>query len=134
MGQQYINKNNLYDRFGQIEIDGYTDGDDDKLNAVITSACAVVDGYVAPRYRLPLTNQHEVLKDAACDIVYYKLQTIQPTETARKNYEDALMTLSRISKGTMTLNEPTGEESKPRSKIYIRKNPRKFTMKMWGDC
>lgn len=133
MGQQYIDKSNLYDRFGQIEIDGYTDGSNDKLNAVITSACALVDSYVAPRYRLPLTNQHEVLKDAACDIVYYKLQTIQPTEAARKNYEDAVLTLSRISKGQMILNEPSGEESKNNCKIMVKNQPRRFTMNMWGD-
>lgn len=133
MGQPYIDKSNLYDRFGQNEIDGYTNGSDDKLTAVIVSACAVVDSYVAPRYRLPLRNQHEVLKDAACDIVYYKLQTIQPTEAARKNYEDAVLTLNRISKGQMILNEPSGEESKNNRKIMVKKQPRRFTFEMWGN-
>lgn len=133
MGQQYININDLYDHFSQIEIDELAGNDDIKVPSVIASVSALIDGYVAPRYHLPLINQYEILKDAACDIVYYKLQTIQPSETARKRYEDAISLLGRISAGKVMLNEPTGEESKARTKIYVKKQPRKFTMQMWGE-
>lgn len=132
MGQQYININDLYERFGQVEIDGLAGSDVIKVDAVISSVSALINGYVAPRYRLPLVNTYEILKDAACDIVYYKLY-LRPSDNIRKRYEDAVLLLERISSGKVMLNEPTGEESKARSKIYVKKQPRKFTLKMWGD-
>lgn len=132
MGQQYVNISDLYERFGQVEIDGLTGNDVIKVDAVIASVSALVDGYVAPRYRLPLINTYEILKDAVCDIVYYKLY-LSPGDNIRKRYEDAVLLLERISSGKVMLNEPTGEESKARSKVFVRKQPRKFTMKMWGD-
>nr|DAI24804.1 MAG TPA: head to tail adaptor [Caudoviricetes sp.] len=133
MGQQYISINDLYEHFSQIEIDDLAGTDEIKVTSIISSVSALIDGYVAPRYRLPLVNQYEILKDAACDIVFYKLYNIQPPENARKRYEDAMALLERIASGKVMLNEPTGEESKARTKIYVKKNPRKFTMQMWGD-
>lgn len=133
MRQQYINQEDLYSHFHKLEIDDMVGDSASKLEAIITATSALIDGFVASRYSLPLSNQHEILKSAACDIAYYKLQDISPTETARKRYEDALSLLNKISKGDVVLNEPDGKESKNNPKIMVKSNPRKFTTKMWGD-
>lgn len=133
MGRQYITIEDLKKRFGEIDIEELSHQSGIEAVSVIASVSALIDGYVAPRYRLPLVNEYELLKDACSDIVYYRLYNVQPPENVRKRYEDAIALLEKVSSGKIALNEPSGEEPQSRGKIYVKKKPRRFTMEMWID-
>ena len=68
MGQLYADKEQMLKRYRAEDIADLTQDDETRLNAVLASTSALIDGYVAPRYRLPLQNKHDILTDAACDI------------------------------------------------------------------
>ena len=123
---QYITKDDLYKAFNQADIDDLSNSDDEKVSSVIESVSALIDGYVAPRYKLPLKNRQLILIEAACDIVRYRLDDVAPSEAVKKRYEDALETLSKISRGIILLNEPTGEESRTTARVYVKSKRRLF--------
>lgn len=131
MGQRYATKEDMCQRFRSEDITDLTQGDDKRLEAVLTTTSALIDGYVAPRYCLPLQNQHDILTDAACDIAYYKLFYVDGAESIRQRYEDALKLLKDIQSGKARLNEPSGQESQSQRKVYIKSEPRRFTNNMW---
>ncbi|MFV0626158.1 MAG: gp436 family protein [Alphaproteobacteria bacterium] len=129
---QYIQINNLYEQFSEADIEGLAYGNEDKINAAINSAEALINGYIAPRYTLPLKNSHEIINDIACDIARYKLADIEPTEAMQKRYDDAVSTLGKISKGTIVLSEPkTGKEPSANKKNYVKAKRRRFLMDMY---
>ena len=131
MGQLYADKEQLLKRYRAEDIADLTQDDETRLNAVLASTSALIDGYVAPRYRLPLQNKHDILTDAACDIAYYKLYYVDVPESVRQRYEDAISLLKDIQSGKARLNEPSGTESNPRRKVFIKSQPRRFTNDMW---
>lgn len=90
MGQLYADKEQMLKRYRAEDIADLTQDDETRLNAVLASTSALIDGYVAPRYRLPLQNKHDILTDAACDIAYYKLYYVDVPEGVRQRYEDAV--------------------------------------------
>lgn len=134
MTGQYITKEDLYSRFNKLDIEELCQGDENKLDTVIQAVSELVEGYVAPRYTLPLKNKSLILVDAACDVVRYRLDDVAASETIKNRYEQAVATLDKISKGQIRLNEPDGEEKPTNGQIYVRKQPRKFTSKLlWED-
>ena len=64
MGQLYADKEQMLKRYRAEDIADLTQDDETRLNAVLASTSALIDGYVAPRYRLPLQNKHDILTDA----------------------------------------------------------------------
>jgi phage gp36-like protein len=80
--------------------------DTDKLDTKLVDASAEIDGYLASRFQLPLTDPPTVLAQYACRIAYYWLQTYRPLKTlerATKDYENTISTLKLIAKGEVTL-------------------------------
>lgn len=105
----YASIADLVERFGETEVIELTD--QDHLGQIDTAvaeralqdATAEIDGYLAARYRLPVTDTPRLLSVLCTDIARYRLQKGVSTDQARQRYEDAVDTLKRIQDGRMNL-------------------------------
>jgi len=77
--------------------------DDATVDRAIADADAVIDGYLARRYQLPLTVAQPLLVKVAGDIVLYNLHTHQPDPKVEADWKAAIQTLRDISAGTVAL-------------------------------
>jgi phage gp36-like protein len=104
------------------------------IDAVVVAAALVgasneIDGYVAAQYQMPLVETPALLTDLACDIARYRLYKDAATDQVRKRYEDAVKTLTNISKGLVKLPiatataEPAGRDGI----MVIESEPRAFS-------
>lgn len=73
------------------------------LTEALESASAEIDGYVGAQYKLPLASTPRILNGLACDIARYRLYTAQVTDSVRRRFEDAIKTLTNISRGVIAL-------------------------------
>lgn len=64
---------------------------------------AVIDGYIAGRYVLPLESVPPLLVDLACAIALYKLHIVKPEGKIEDDYKDAIASLTKISTGVIRL-------------------------------
>lgn len=78
------------------------------LTLAISTADAMIDGYLAGTYDVPLATVPPLISQIGCDIVRYMLWSTTPPEEARKRYEDAMRRLIDINKGTLTLIGTSG--------------------------
>lgn len=77
----------------------------DVVDRAIADADAVIDGYLAGRYRLPIEGGvPALLVDYALTITAYKLHRFKPDEKIQKDYDDAIAALKLIATGTIRLN------------------------------
>lgn len=83
---------------------------DTVLNQALADAEALIDGYVAQRYRLPMSPVPEILKKHACSIAFYNLHRGRYTDEVRKEYEDVLTFLRGVARGEVSL-PAAGHES-----------------------
>lgn len=112
----YTTKAELIERFGEAMLIGLTDRadiptgaiDDTVLNRAISDAAAIIDGYLKPRYQLPLTETDDLISKLAADIAIYSLHTGGASEKVEADYEKALKTLKAISEGTVQLANAQG--------------------------
>lgn len=76
---------------------------------------AVINGYLAGRYRLPLESVPELLVDLALTIAIYKLHNFSPEPKIKDDYDAAMKALRDISSGAIRLQvagiEPTSSGS-----------------------
>ena len=87
----------LADRDGSGAVDaGVVDG-------AIADTDAVIDGYLAGRYKLPLASTPPMLADLAAAITIYKLHTYSPDDKIAEDYKDAMRALREIASGTIRL-------------------------------
>jgi phage gp36-like protein len=106
----YAIRQDMIDRFGEKEITGLTDTtipasgtvNDDVLTRALTDADALINGYLASRYTLPLTELPEVLTRVACDLARYFLAR-RPTDEMTKRYDQSIAWLRDVSTGKVTL-------------------------------
>lgn len=70
----------------------------------IARASSTIDGYVAKRYKLPLTAVPTVLNDIAITLTHYILD-LEPNEGLTKKADDARKTLLQISQGVVVLTD-----------------------------
>lgn len=77
--------------------------DDPTVDRAIAEADAIIDGYLARRYALPLTVEQPILVKVAADLVIYNLHTHKPDEKVEADYKAAMATLRDISAGTVAL-------------------------------
>jgi phage gp36-like protein len=105
----YCNRADLVARFGSREIADLLDRDNDladdaqALDFVIADTDALIDGYLAGRYAVPVATPLQALTSIACDIVRLKLWDDRSPEEVRKRHDDAIKTLTHYSKGVMVL-------------------------------
>jgi len=109
----YAAKQDLVDRFGELEIIQLTDRDtippaaiDDTIVArALTDADALIDGHLLAAYSLPLPSTPPALVKIACDIARFYLwgDRADPKGAIRAAYDDALRWLVSVSKGVIKL-------------------------------
>lgn len=107
----YASLQGLIDRYGERLLLQVTDRADppvgaidaDVVNRALDDADAVIDGYLAGRYVLPLATVPAVLVPIAQAIAIYKLYVFQPEQKIVEEYKDAIADLVRISNGVITL-------------------------------
>lgn len=74
------------------------------IDRAIADAGALIDGYLKPRYRLPLPSVPPLVKDLALRISIYKAHAHVAGEKIETDYKDALRMLEQISKGVIQLD------------------------------
>ena len=105
----YVTQQQLVDRFGEEELIQLTDRanvgaiDVAVLNQAIADAGAEIDGYLAGRYRLPLTTVPVILALYSGDITRYRLHDDGATDEVRRRYEDAMKFLRLAADGKVML-------------------------------
>lgn len=107
----YVTLQQLIDRYGEPALVAVTDRaqfatgvvDEASVDRAIADADAVIDGYLARRYQLPLTEPQPLLVKIAGSLVFYGLHTYQPDEKIVADQKEALAMLRDISAGTVAL-------------------------------
>ena len=107
----YASLEDLTDRFGERMLVALTDRADtptgevdaDVVNRALTDTDALIDGYLAARYALPLDAVPPLVVDLAQTIAIWKLHTAAPDPKIEEDYKLALKSLEAISKGTIRL-------------------------------
>jgi len=104
----------MVDRFGEREMiqisdrSGQANGvDEAAVQRALEDAGAEIDGYLAGRYKLPLSTVPRVLVNVGCDITRYRLYDDRVTEAIQKRYDDAVKFLTNISTGKIGLGLDT---------------------------
>ncbi len=105
----YATQQDMVDRYAEAELIQLTDRSNTGainttvLGQALADADALIDGYLAGRYALPLSTVPVALKRYACDITRYLLHDNAATEEVRSRYEDAKKFLELVSKGSIAL-------------------------------
>jgi phage gp36-like protein len=108
----YATQDELVDRYGNERLVQLTDRAEPPAGAidaaVMTRALddtdALIDGYLAARYALPLPTVPSLLRDLAATIGLYKLHVDVVPEKVREDYRDAIKTLQAIAAGQVRLD------------------------------
>lgn len=77
--------------------------DADVVDRALADTGAVIDGYLAGRYVLPLASTPPLLADLAQAIAIYKLHPAAPEAKIETDYKDAIAALKQIAAGVITL-------------------------------
>ena len=87
----------------------------DKLNAAMQEANSEIDAYVGSRYPLPLQLIPPFLTEIGCNLARYYAVTgdLSENDPIKNRYESSIKTLTKISKGELTLGSSPAGESKP---------------------
>ena len=128
----------LTERFGERLLQQLTDRaspplgeiDASVIEQAIGDAEAIIDGYLAARYQLPLASVPRLVSDIALTVTIYKLHTSEPDKKIAVDFEQAMKTLREIANGTVRL-DIAGVEPEAKSTSGVRTNDRErpFTEK-----
>ena len=107
----YTSQQELEDRFSTDMLIRLTDRgtpaagiiDPDVVAEVLEDTDAMIDGYVAAKYALPMAEVPPLINALAKDIVIYKLHTYDPDPKIKEDYKAAIKSLERISAGSIRL-------------------------------
>ena len=107
----YVTQSQLIDRYGERMLVQLTDRgvpaigaiDDAVVARALADTDAMIDGYLAARYALPLASVPAALTDAAAEVAIYKLHRKSPDTKIQQDYDNALKRLADISKGVFVL-------------------------------
>lgn len=115
----YADRNDMVLRFGEREIKqlevNIQAENSMSVDATLQDASEEIDGYIAVRYSLPLTETPQNLKRLACDIARYKLWKSRASDEVRQRYEDAIAFLKLIAnnKASLLIKDATTNETLP---------------------
>ena len=107
----YVTQEMLVDRFGERLLLDLTDRDEPPAgeidSAIVIRALAdtdaVIDGYLAGRYALPLATTPPLVADLAAQIAIYKLHVYAPDPKIADDYKAAMALLGKIADGQVRL-------------------------------
>lgn len=128
----YCTQADLVTRFGNDEILQLSDKarvgeiDSEVVNRAIDDASAEIDGYLAGRYRLPLSAVPALLTLYACDIARYRLFEDGAYEQVIERYNNALRYLRDVAQGKVQLfvadaDVPANQD------VVMQSRPARFT-------
>ncbi|ACQ92374.1 protein of unknown function DUF1320 [Tolumonas auensis DSM 9187] len=106
---RYAEATDLTLRYGEPELLRLTDltgsgvVDTAACNVALDDASALIDGYLAGRYPLPLLHVPTALVPICCDIARHRLYGEQAPEQIAKRYDAALAFLKSVGKGELAL-------------------------------
>ena len=119
----YVTVAAMRDKFGERELIQLTDTEApyqdviniDKLNRAMQEANSEIDAYVGSRYPLPLQLIPPFLTEIGCNLARYYAVTgdLSENDPIKNRYESSIKTLTKISKGELTLGSSPAGESKP---------------------
>lgn len=119
----YATVDAMKNKFGEQELIQLTDNEEPyqyainmtKLDSAMNEANSEIDAYVGTRYSLPLQVIPPFLVNIACNLARYYAVTGDVTENdpIKNRYESSIKTLSKISKGELTLGGSPAGESAP---------------------
>jgi phage gp36-like protein len=102
----------LTDRFGERLLIDQTDRatpaagviDTEVVDRALADTDAVIDGYLAGRYRLPMDVTPPLVADLAASIAIYKLHVYAPDPKIDEDYKQAMKMLGQIATGVVQLS------------------------------
>jgi len=108
----YSSLDQLTDRFGERTLVDLTDRavpatgvvDEAVVTRVLADTDAMIDGYLASRYKLPLAATPPLVADLAATIAIYKLHRRAPDQKIADDYHAAIRALRDIAAGTVRLD------------------------------
>lgn len=124
----YATRADLEKRYGADEIaqreSALADG---ALDHALVDADALIDGYLAGRYSLPLTAIPPNLPQMACSIARYNLMGDSATERARNDFKDTMAWLKDVEAGRVQLQCASPMPgSEPASVVMLASAPAVF--------
>jgi phage gp36-like protein len=138
----YASQQNLIDRMGEAAVIALTDRGAQPLGAIdmavvaraLAEADAVVDGYLAARYRLPLASTPALLADLATSIALWKLHASTPEDKVKADYDAAIKSLRDIASGMLRIPDAAGIEAEVSgaSGVEVVDRERPFTAENMG--
>jgi len=132
----YATQAQLIDRFGEGRLIALTDRAPIPLGVIdaavmaraLADTDAVIDGYLAGRYALPLAATPALVADVAQAIALWKLHTSEPEAKVKADHDAAMRTLREIAQGIVQLSvagiEPAASGN---SGVQITDRDREFT-------
>ncbi len=106
----YATAEQMIERFGEQELTTLTDRDGTAggvvmtaLDTAINDASAIIDGYLAGRYALPLAYPLPALTRLCCDMARYGLYDDSVSDAVAKRNDDAVRFLEKVAQGSITL-------------------------------
>ena len=107
----YTTLSQLTDRFGAALLIALTDRGpvatglvvQAPVDRAIADTAAVIDGYLAARYALPLVTVPALVGDLAQVIAIYKLHPYAPDPKIDADYKEAMRTLREIATGSVRI-------------------------------
>lgn len=107
----YATQAQLIERFGERMLTDLSDRADPPVGAIdagvvaraLNDTDAVIDGYLAGRYALPLAEVPPQLVDLALSIAIYKLHRYAPDQKVKDDHDAAMKSLGLIATGTIRL-------------------------------
>lgn len=136
----YATEADLVLRFGADEIAQYSNTgleggvDNARVLQVLTDTDALINGYLASRYAIPLSTVPDILVGFACDIARYLLTRL-PTDQMAERKKAAVRWLELVAKGDLSLGVDA-EGQQPAESAGGAKavgSPRTFSKERLGD-
>jgi phage gp36-like protein len=84
--------------------------DEAVVTRALDEAAAMIDGYLASRYALPLSATPPFLTDLAQAIAIWKLHLSEPDPKITKDYDQALRALRDVASGALRIPGAAGVE------------------------
>ena len=133
----YATKQQMIDHYGEDDMVDVTDRatpptgeiNDDVLDQALANASAVIDSHVGRRYNLPLSPVPALLVPVCMKIAFYNLHRGRYTDEVRKEYEDALSILNKISSGDVVLDVGGKEPQSAPAQVVADAVDRSFSRK-----
>lgn len=114
----YATQTGLTQRYGEAMLIALSDRADvptglidaEVVARALAEADALIDGYLAGRYALPLSAVPPVLTQIAEALAIYSLHVTEPEAKIRADHDAAIRRLAEIAKGVIVLKDAAGVE------------------------